>query len=45
MQKMRNHWGENWNMKNIPNFREMGKSKLGKKFRIIKKSPCRNNSK
>lgn len=23
-------------MKNIPNFREMGKSKLGKKFRIIK---------
>ena len=36
---MRNHWGENWNMKNIPNFREMGKSKLGKKFRIIKKSP------
>ena len=26
-------------MKNIPNFREMGKSKLGKKFRIIKKSP------
>ena len=25
-------------MKNIPNFREIGKSKLGKKFRIIKKS-------
>jgi hypothetical protein len=33
---MRNHWGENWNMKNIPNFREMGKSKLGKSLELSK---------
>lgn len=45
MQKNEKSLGRKLEYENIPNFREMGKSKLGKKFRIIKKSPCRNNSK